>query len=117
MAVGDRIKKKMMEEAMKFMASERGQKLMQNPQLMQALMKAMELRGKVQANIDGGLKNIQKALHLATRDDLTSLGETLDELKRKLESLKRQTEDLASTLERVQTAAGGEPTGARKKTS
>ena len=34
--VTDKIKKKLMDEAMKFMASDRGQKLMQNPQLMQS---------------------------------------------------------------------------------
>jgi hypothetical protein len=106
--VGEKIKKKVMEEAMKFMASERGQKLMQNPQLMQALMKAMELRGKVQSNIDGSLKSIQKALNLASREDLRNLGDTLDELKRKLEALRRQTDDLAASLERAQGAAAGE---------
>jgi hypothetical protein len=59
--VTDKIKKRVMEQAMKFMASERGQKLMQNPQLMQAVMKAIELRGKVQSNLDGHIKNLQKA--------------------------------------------------------
>ncbi len=105
--VTDKIKKKVMEEAMKFMASERGQKIMQNPQLMQALMKAMELRGKVQGNIDSSLKGIQKALNLATREDLQSLGETLDDLRRKLEGLRKQTEALATSLEAVQGAAEG----------
>jgi hypothetical protein len=105
--VAEKIKKRVMEEAMKFMASERGQKLMQNPQLMQAFMKAIELRGKVQSNLDGSIKSIQKALHLATADDLRSLGDTLDELKRKLDSLRKQTDDLAGSLEKIQTAAGG----------
>lgn len=112
--VTEKIKKRVMEEAMKFMASERGQKLMKNPQLMQALSKALELRGKVQSNIDGSLKTIQKALNLATREDLRNLGETLDDLKRKLESLRRQTEELSKSLDKAQGAAAGEA-GARKR--
>jgi predicted DNA-binding ArsR family transcriptional regulator len=109
--VTEKIKKRVMEGAMKFMASERGQKLMQNPQLMQALSKALELRGKVQSNIDGSLKTIQKALNLATREDLRNLGETLDDLKRKLESLRRQTDELSKSLDKAQGAAAGEAGG------
>lgn len=104
--VTEKIKKRMMEEAMKFMASERGQKLMQNPQLMQALTKALELRGKVQSNIESSLKSIQKALNLASREDLRQLNETLEDLRRKLESLRKQTDALADNLQRAQGAAG-----------
>lgn len=103
--VTEKIKKKVMDEAMKFLASDRGQKLMQNPQLMQAMMKAMELRGKVQTNFEDGVKNIQKALNLATSEDLRKLGDTLDELRRKLDQLRRQTDALATSLERVKDAA------------
>lgn len=98
--VTDTLKKKLMEEAMKFMASDRGQKLMQNPQLMQALMKAMELRGKFQDGFD--LKGIQKALNLVTHEDLDNLSHTLDELRSKLDMLRKQTDGLAGVLEKLQ---------------
>lgn len=94
--VTDKIKKKLMDEAMKFISSDRGQKLMQNPQLMQALMKAMELRGKFQEGVD--LKSIQKALNLVTKEELDGLSNTLGELRGKLDALRRQTEEIASVL-------------------
>ena len=94
--VTDKIKKKLMDEAMKFMASDRGQKLMQNPQLMQALMKAMELRGKLQDGID--FKSVQKALNLVTKEELDGLSTTLGELRGKLDALRKQTEEIASVL-------------------
>ena len=94
--VTDKIKKKLMDEAMKFMASDRGQKLMQNPQLMQALMKAMELRGKLQDGID--FKSVQKALNLVTKEELDGLSNTLGELRGKLDALRKQTEEIASVL-------------------
>ena len=98
--VTDKIKKKLMDEAMKFMASDRGQKLMQNPQLMQGLMKAMELRGKLADGFD--LKALQKALNLVTQEDLDRVGSTLDELKHKLDALRRQTDELQTVLEKLQ---------------
>ena len=98
--VADKIKKKLMDEAMKFMASERGQKLMQNPQLMQGLMKAMELRGKIQEGLD--IRALQKALNLVTHEDLEKVGSTLDELRTKLDMLRKQTDELQSVLEKLQ---------------
>jgi hypothetical protein len=98
--VTDKIKKKVMEGAMKFIASEQGQKLMQNPQLMQALMKAMELRGKLQEGLD--LKSIQKALNLVTKEELDGLSRTLDELRGRLDGLRKQTEEIAAVLQKLQ---------------
>jgi hypothetical protein len=98
--VTDKIKKKVMEGAMKFIASEQGQKLMQNPQLMQALMKAMELRGKLQEGLD--FKSIQKALNLVTKEELDGLSRTLDELRGRLDGLRKQTEEIAAVLQKLQ---------------
>ena len=95
--VADKIKKKLMDEAMKFMASDRGQKLMQNPQLMGGLMKAMELRGKLQEGLD-----LKAAFNLVTQDDLDKVSSTIDELRTKIEMVRRQTDELQSTLEKLQ---------------
>ena len=105
--VTEKIKKRLVDEATKFMASERGQKIMQNPQIMQALMKVIEVRSKVQSNIDETVKSLQKALNLATREDLRKLDETLDDLRQKLDLLRQQTETLTDTLAKPHSEPGG----------
>lgn len=110
--VTEKIKKRLMDEATKFMASERGQKIMQNPQLMQALMKVIEVRGKVQSNFDETVKGLQKVLNLANREDLRKLGETLDDLRQKLDLLRQQTETLTDALAKAQSEPGA---GKRKR--
>jgi uncharacterized protein YoxC len=67
---------------------------------MQALMKAMELRGKLQEGLD--FKSIQKALNLVTKEELDGLSRTLDELRGRLDGLRKQTEEIAAVLQKLQ---------------
>ena len=109
--VTEKLKKKLMDEATKFLASERGQKLLQNQHFLQTLTGVVQLRGRIQRHVDEMFQGVQKALHLATREDLRQLGETLEDLRLKLDRLHEQTEALTEALARAKSG----PAGGRKK--
>lgn len=100
--VAEGISKKLMDHAMKFLASDMGQKLIQNPHLMKAINSIFDARGKMQCGVDDSLKTVQKALNLVTREDLATLRKTLRDLEHKLEGLKHHAQELEDNIVKLE---------------
>jgi polyhydroxyalkanoate synthesis regulator phasin len=85
-------KKVAMEQAMKLMSSPTVGKMMQNPKVMQAMMTAMSLPGKVQAQLDQQRRNIARALNLVTQEEVEGLKSTIRDLNSQVGSLQREAD-------------------------
>jgi hypothetical protein len=87
-------KKSAMQQAMKLMASPTVGKWMQNPKVMQAVMSAMALPGKVQAQIDDSRRTLAKALNLSTQDEVEGLRSTIRDLDTQIGDLRQENDSL-----------------------
>ncbi len=81
------IKTRAMEGAMKFMQSDKGQKLMSNPDVQKAMSWAFQTSFKVKNNLDSAKKNLAKSFAVATEDDLKDMKRTLDRLERRVKKM------------------------------
>jgi hypothetical protein len=87
-------KKSAMEQAMKLMASPTVGRWMQNPKVMQAVMSAMQLPGKVQAHLDDHRRTLARALNLATQEEVEGLRSTIRDLDSQLGDLRQENDSL-----------------------
>ena len=76
-----------MREGMKLMSSPRVMKMMQDPRFGKMMMRAFEIRGQVQGNIDKRVKKLARTLKLATREDVETLRSTIRSLERELKEV------------------------------
>ncbi|MBI3073592.1 MAG: hypothetical protein HYY84_15885 [Deltaproteobacteria bacterium] len=111
----DRLKKMLFDAATKFMSSERGMKLMQNPKLMQTVAKLFELRGQMKSNVEGSMKKVHAAFGLVSAEDLNGLRRVMKELELRLNDLKSQTDDLEASLVRLETLRAPAPKNGGKR--
>lgn len=81
------LKGKAMEAGMKFMQSDKGQKLMANPDVQKAMQWAFQTSFKVQGKVRDTKKTVAKRLSVATEDDLKDLKRTIDRLERKVKKM------------------------------
>jgi hypothetical protein len=79
-----------MERGMKLMSDPRVMKVMSNPKVMNVVMKGFQLRGKAQASIDQQVAALAKTLHLATREEVSDLKQTIRTLERALAEVKAE---------------------------
>ena len=84
------LKKMMMERGMKLMSDPRVMKLMSNPKVMNVVMKGFQLRGKAQQEVDNRLKKLAKTFHLATRDEVSELKQTIRTLETALKKVQSE---------------------------
>jgi hypothetical protein len=84
------LKKMVMERGMKLMSDPRVMKLMSNPKVMNVVMKGFQLRGKAQASIDERVSKLAKTLKLATREEVSSLKDTIRTLERALKEVQAE---------------------------
>jgi BMFP domain-containing protein YqiC len=111
----DYLKKMLFDAATKFMSSERGMKMMQNPKLMQTAAKLFELRGQVKSNVEGSMKRFHAALGLVGADDLEGLRRVMKEIELRLNDLKSQTDDLEASLVRLESERAPEAKNGGKR--
>ena len=81
------IKAKAMDGAMKFMQSDKGQKLMANPDIQKAIQWAFQTSFKVQSKVGQVKRDVAKKFAVATEDDLKELKRTMDRLERKVKKM------------------------------
>jgi hypothetical protein len=86
------LKRTLMERGMRLMSDPRVMKLLSNPKVMNLVMKAFQLRGRVQSQIDAQIKTLAKMLRLATRDELNELKRTIRVLEEELRRLESESE-------------------------
>ena len=92
------LKQDLMDRALRFMQDPRVLHAMQNPKVMQGLMGAVQLRAKMQQNIESGVGRVAKRLNLAT-------GAELRELRRIVRRLEREVAAARSNLDDVDDSA------------
>ena len=88
----DRLKQEAMQRGMKLMSNPRVMKVMADPRVMKMIMQAFQLRGRVQAHIQGQTERLARTLGLATKEEVSSLKATLRSLEGSLCSLEQKVD-------------------------
>lgn len=89
----DKIKGRAMQQGMKLLTNPRVMKLMADPRFMNALMKGLELKGRVQSDVETRLRSVAERLNLATKDDVASLEQTLRQVEDRYTDLEAKISD------------------------
>lgn len=84
------LKEQLMNQAMKMMQDPRVMKAMQNPKVMQTVMGAIQMRAKMQHEMDAQIEKVAKTLKLATRSEVRELKRALTNLERELQKKQQQ---------------------------
>jgi hypothetical protein len=93
------LKQQLMNQALRLMQDPRVMKALQNPKLMQGLMGALQLRAKLQQNLESQVQRVAKSLSLATEAEIRELRRTVRKLERELEAQRSGRRDNASSRE------------------
>lgn len=88
----DKIKATAMQQGMKLLTNPRVMKLMADPRFMNALLKGMQFKGKMQSDIEAKLRSIACALNLATKEDLASVQQSLQQVEARYADLEARVE-------------------------
>jgi hypothetical protein len=83
----DKIKATAMQQGMKLLSNPRVMKLMADPRFMNALMKGLQFKGKLQSDFEERVRGVATALNLATKDDVATLEQTLRQVEHKYADL------------------------------
>ncbi len=86
MALKDFVTKKSFE----LMQDPRVSKLMQDERVMKGMMKAIQLRGQLQDNLDERIDKVARSLNLATKKEVRELKRSLRKMEQSLEREKRK---------------------------
>jgi hypothetical protein len=92
-------------QAMKFASSPRVTKLVSDPRLMNAAMKAMSIGGAVKANLDKATRLAAGAFGIATQEEISSLRSTIQNLEDQLAALESRTSATAAAAPAAPTAS------------
>jgi polyhydroxyalkanoate synthesis regulator phasin len=84
------LKQELVNQALKLMQDPRVMRAMQNPKVMQGLMGALQLRAKVQKDIESQLERVAKRLSLATEAEVRELRRTVRRLEKELDALRNE---------------------------
>jgi hypothetical protein len=82
-----KIKARAMEGAMKFMQSDKGQKIMSNPDVQKAMSWGFQTAFKVKNNVQQAKRGLAKSFAVATEDDLKEMKRTLERLERRVKKM------------------------------
>lgn len=86
----DKLKQQAMRRAMKLASDPRVTKVMADPRFMNAIMKGLQLRGRIQSEIDARLRAIASALNLATKEDIEGLNRNLRQVETRCGDLEQR---------------------------
>jgi polyhydroxyalkanoate synthesis regulator phasin len=84
-------------QAMKFASSPRVTKLVSDPRLMNAAMKAMSFGGAVKANLDKATRLAAGAFGIATQEEVASLRSTIQNLEDQVAMLESRSRSAPPT--------------------
>lgn len=95
-----KIKQQAMRQGMKLLSSPKVAQLMADPRLMSAIMKGLEVKARVQSEIDGRVRALAGSLSLATRSDLDDMAHSvrqdlqahLSDIEARYDALQRRVE-------------------------
>lgn len=90
------LKQQLLNQAYRLMQDPRVMKAMQNPKVMQGVMGAVQLRARVQHNLETSVQRVAKRFNLATDADVRELRRTVRRLERELEAHKVAAQNAGS---------------------
>lgn len=82
------IKRELLDQATRLMQDPRVSKALQHPAVMQGLVQALQVRAKVQSNLESSVQRVAKSLSLATSAEVRELRRTVRRLERELEAVR-----------------------------
>jgi polyhydroxyalkanoate synthesis regulator phasin len=86
----DKIRQEMMRRGMKLMTNPKVMKAMADPRVMSAITQGFALKGQIQSQIEGTLRQVAAALNLATKEDVENLRRTLSQVEDSVSDLERK---------------------------
>jgi methionine synthase II (cobalamin-independent) len=84
------LKEQLMNRAMMMMQNPKVMKAMQNPKVMQTVTGAIQMRAKLQQDMDAQIEKVAKTLKLATRSEVRELKRALTKLEGELQQKQQQ---------------------------
>jgi hypothetical protein len=82
------LKRELFGRATRLMQDPRVAKALQHPAVMQGLVQALQVRAKVQSNVESSVQRVAKSLRLATSAEVRELRRTVRRLERELEAVR-----------------------------
>lgn len=82
------LKDELLGRATRLMQDPRVVKALQHPALMSGLIQALQVRAKVQINLESSVQRVAKSLNLATSAEVRELRRTVRRLERELEAVR-----------------------------
>jgi polyhydroxyalkanoate synthesis regulator phasin len=86
----DKIRQEMMRRGMKLMTNPKVMKAMADPRVMSAITQGFALKGQIQSQIEGTLRQVAAVLNLATKEDVENLRRTLSQVEDSVSDLERK---------------------------
>lgn len=81
------------------LASDAAIKVVSNPKVQGAMLKAINARGELREAVERRVSNLATALDLVTRDDVATLRRTIRNLEDTVEELREELDDARTTAE------------------
>lgn len=83
------LKDLLMKRGVRLLQDERVKKLMEDPRVMEGMMGALRLRGRIQESVDARVGEIAHSLNLATKSEMRELKRSLRKMEQDLARAKR----------------------------
>lgn len=79
----------LMKRGVQLLQDERIKKLMEDPRVMEGMMGALRLRGRIQESVDARVGEIAHSLNLATKSEMREMKRALRKMEQELARAKR----------------------------
>lgn len=89
-------KERLKNKAMTLLADPRVSTLLQDPRVTQGLTSAFKLKSKLDRNVEQGVRQIAKTLHLASASEVQELRRAVSRLERQLEQVRHEEAEIAA---------------------
>lgn len=89
-------KEQLKTKALTLLADPRVSALLSDPRVTQGLVSAFKVKSKVEQNIDHGMRQIAKRLHLASASELQELRRAVSRLEHQLEHARHEEAEIAA---------------------
>ncbi len=87
-------------EKLKNYAMQKSMVMMQNPRVMNAAMKAIEMRGKLNDRVDNTVNKVAESLKLVVKEDITKTNHALKDIGHNIKDLSETIETLQKQLKK-----------------
>ncbi|MCA9576357.1 MAG: hypothetical protein R3B40_10990 [Polyangiales bacterium] len=78
------------EQSMKLMQDPRVQKVMQDERVVKTMMRGLQMRQQVQAQVDERVETVAESLNLATKKELREIKRSMKKMERELSKAKSE---------------------------